>query len=96
LFKQSNNPIFTRQSATFEGTVLDFTDAYLDAKNSNNQKARLPLSTAYKIRKYDPAIKQSTESASTDFRWLEANRDARIHLDLINGEYQVVQIHYYK
>jgi hypothetical protein len=87
----SSNPIFSSQTATFNGIVTDISGGNITTKSSNNQTVSFPLSVNVTIYTITPG-KQA--SASTDLKTVELGKEASLRLDYIGNKYQVTSISY--
>jgi hypothetical protein len=85
------NPIFTTQTATFDGVITNIFEGHITAKNKDNQDQTFVLAPNVTVYKITPG-KQATASVGLDA--VELNKKASLRIDFLGKAYLVTSITY--
>jgi hypothetical protein len=87
------NNLYTSQTATVRGQIKAVNDRTLSVRNTNGSTGNLRASNRIMIVKFN-TNPGSVASPSSDLQTIEINKDAVMSLEMVNGNYEVVQIQY--
>lgn len=87
------NRLYTSQAATIRGQITAVKDRTIQVRNANGTTGDIKASNRIMIVKFSPDPRNIV-SPSSDLQSIETNKDVLMTLEMVNGNYEVIQVQY--